>query len=178
MQTKVGDIFKSLLNGSEYIVKKIANKMAVLESKNGKSQILTVIENLGIKTFYQKEEEAKPRYGIANLERRRYRRFPVRLPIEYYRADSPINQTGQALDASEGGLQTLFPEQMEIGQNLNLKLFFSSGTELNTIETLAEVVWINTQLGEGEKHYRSGVRFINISPEDMTKLKNFSASLS
>jgi hypothetical protein len=178
MQTKVGDIFKSLLNGSEYIVKKIANKMAVLESKNGKSQILTVIENLGIKTFYQKEEEAKPRYGIANLERRRYRRFPVRLPIEYYRADSPINQTGQALDASEGGLQILFPEQMEIGQNLNLKLFFSAGSELNTIETLAEVVWINTQLGEGEKHYRSGVRFINMSSEDVTKLKNFSVSLS
>jgi hypothetical protein len=36
---------------------------------------------------------------------------------------SPIKQTGQALDASEGGLQILFPEQMEIGQNLNLKLF-------------------------------------------------------
>jgi len=59
MQTKVGDIFKSFLNGSEYIVKKIANKMVVLESKNGKSQILTGIENLGIKTFYQKEEESK-----------------------------------------------------------------------------------------------------------------------
>ena len=59
MQTKVGDIFKSLLNGSEYFVKKIANKMAVLESKNGKSQILIGIENFGIKTFYQKEEEAK-----------------------------------------------------------------------------------------------------------------------
>jgi len=123
-------------------------------------------------------EQAKFRYGIGNLERRKYRRFPVRLPIEYYRADSPINQSGQALDASEGGLQILFPEQMEIGQNLNLKLFFSSGSELNTIETLAEVVWTNTQLGEGEKHYRSGVRFINISLEDMTKLKNFSASLS
>jgi c-di-GMP-binding flagellar brake protein YcgR len=67
---------------------------------------------------------------------------------------------------------------MEIGQNLNLKLFFSSGSELNIIETLAEVVWINTQLGEDENHYRSGVRFINISPEDVTKLKNFSASLS
>ena len=124
------------------------------------------------------EKEAKPRYGIAHLERRRYRRFSVRLPIEYYRVDSPINQTGQALDASEGGLQILFPEQMEIGQNLNLKLFFSSGSELNTIGTLAEVVWINTQLVEGEKHYRSGVRFINISPEDITKLRNFAASLS
>jgi len=57
MQTKVGDIFKSYLNGSVYIVKKIANKMAVLESKNGESHILTDIENLGI--FYRKEEEDK-----------------------------------------------------------------------------------------------------------------------
>jgi hypothetical protein len=40
---------------------------------------------------------------------------------------------------------------------------------------VVEVVWINPQLTEGEKHYRSGVRFTNISPEDMTKLKEFSA---
>jgi hypothetical protein len=64
MQTKVEDIFKRCLNGSEYIVKKIANKMAVFESKNGKSQILTGIDNLGIKAFYQKEEEAKSRNRI------------------------------------------------------------------------------------------------------------------
>ena len=125
-----------------------------------------------------REEETKRRYGIANIERRKYRRFPVRLPVEYYRADSPTGQTGQALDASEGGLQILFPERMDIGQNLRLKLFFSSGSELNAIEMLAQVVWMNTQLGEGEKHYQSGVRFINISPEDATKLKNFSTSLS
>jgi len=122
------------------------------------------------------EREAKRRYGIANFERRTYRRFPIRLPIEYYPADSPTNHTGQSLDASEGGLQILFPEQVEIGQNLNLKLFFSSQSELNIIEALVEVVWINTQLDEGEKHYRSGVRFVNISPEDIGKLKTFSAS--
>jgi len=66
---------------------------------------------------------------------------------------------------------------MEIGQKPNLKLFFSSGSELNSIEMLAEVVWMNTELGEGEKLYRSGVRFIKI-PEDMTKLKTFLANLS
>jgi len=125
-----------------------------------------------------REEEIKRRYGIANIERRKYRRFPVRLPVEYYRAESPTSQTGQALDASEGGLQILFPEQMDIGQNLKLKLFFSSGSELNAIEMLVEGVWINPQLGEGERHYRSGVNFTNISPEDMTKLKNFIVSLS
>ncbi len=125
-----------------------------------------------------REENTKHRYGIANIERRKYRRFPVRLPIEYYRADSPISQTGQTLNASEGGFQILFSERMEIGQNLRLKLFFSSGSELNSIETLAEVVWMDPQLGEGEKHYRSGVKFINISAEDSTKLKNFIVSLS
>jgi c-di-GMP-binding flagellar brake protein YcgR len=124
------------------------------------------------------EKETKPRYGIANFERRTYRRFPISLPVEYYRADSRINQSGQTIDASEGGLQILLPEQIEIGQNLKMKLFFSSEAKLNAIEMLVEVVWINPQLSEGEQHYRSGVRFINISPEDMTKLKNLSASLS
>ena len=122
------------------------------------------------------ERETKHRYGIANFERRTYRRFPIRLPIEYYPADSPTNHAGQALDASEGGLQILFPEKMEVGQNLNLKLFFSSQSGLNTIEARVEVVWINTQLDKGEKQYRSGVRFVNISPENMGKLKNFSES--
>jgi c-di-GMP-binding flagellar brake protein YcgR len=122
------------------------------------------------------ERETKPRYGIANFERRTYRRFPISLPIEYYRADSPGNRPGQALDASEGGLQILFPEQVEIGQNLKLKLFFSSESQLNTIEMLVEVVWVNTPPADGQKHYRSGVRFVNISPEDMTKLKTFSSS--
>ena len=125
-----------------------------------------------------REGETKPHYGIANIERRKYRRFPIRLPVEYYRADSPIRQTGQTLDTSEGGLQILFPEQMDIGQNLKLKLFFSAGPELNAIEMLAQVVWTNSQLGEGERHYRSGVKFTNISPEDMTKLKNFTVSIS
>jgi hypothetical protein len=59
-----------------------------------------------------------------------------------------------------------------------MKLFFSSEDKLNAIEMLVEVVWINPPLSEGKQHYRSGVRFINISPDDMTKLKNLSASLS
>ncbi len=120
------------------------------------------------------QNAVKPRYGIANFERRTYRRFPMRLPIEYLRAESPINRTGHALDASEGGLQILFPEQVEVGQNLKVKLFFSSESGLNTIEMVVEVVWINNQSAEGESQYRSGVRFTSISPENMTKLKEFS----
>jgi len=39
-----------------------------------------------------------------------------------------------------------------------------------TIEMLAQLVWMNTELGEGEKLYRSGVRFIKIYPKGMAKL--------
>lgn len=123
-------------------------------------------------------KETKPRYGTVNFERRRYPRFNVDLPIEYYRIDSSIGQTGKALNISEGGLLIYFPEQMEIGQHIRLKLFLSLGSGLNTIEVLAKVVWMDIHLDKGWGDYRCGVNFINVSPEDMNKLKKFLGSLS
>ena len=49
MKVKEGDIFKSLLSNEEYIIKKIVISAVVLESQNGKKQILTDVENLKIK---------------------------------------------------------------------------------------------------------------------------------
>ena len=126
----------------------------------------------------KEEKEPKPRYGSVNFERRKYPRFSVDLPIEYYRIDSSSGHTGKALNISEGGLLIYFPEQMDVSQYLRLKLFFPSGSEMNTIETLVEVVWIDIDLGEVWGDYRCGVNFIDVSPEDMTKLKNFLGSLS
>ena len=59
METKVGNIFRNLANGYEYVIRMIANEMAVLESRDGKSQVPTNIKNLGITTFYQKMEETR-----------------------------------------------------------------------------------------------------------------------
>lgn len=55
MKTKEGDIFKRGLDGEEYIIKRIVNRMVVLESKDGKKQILTEIDNLQLKSFYERE---------------------------------------------------------------------------------------------------------------------------
>jgi c-di-GMP-binding flagellar brake protein YcgR len=84
---------------------------------------------------------------------------------------------GRAINASEGGLLIYFPEQMEIGQHLKLKLFFPSGHDLNTIEALVEVVWMDIQVGKDWGEYRTGVRFVDISQESLDKLKNFMRSL-
>jgi len=122
-------------------------------------------------------QETQSRYGTANFESRRHPRFNVDLPIKYYRIDSSINHTGRGLNISEGGLLIYFPEEMDVSQYLRLKLFLSSGSELNTIEVLAEVVWMKMHPGK-QGDYRCGVNFIDISREDRTKLRNFLGSLS
>ena len=126
----------------------------------------------------KEEKEAKLRYGTVNFERRKYPRFNVDLPIEYSRIESSIGHTGKALNVSEGGLLIYFPEEMDIGQYIRLKLFLSLGSELNMIEVLAEVAWMDIHLTKGEGDYRCGVNFIDVSPEDMTKLKSFLKNLS
>ncbi|HUL31132.1 MAG TPA: hypothetical protein VLZ03_11830 [Thermodesulfobacteriota bacterium] len=57
MGTKEGDTVRSLLNGVEYTVKRIVEKMAVLESQDGKSKIVTEVDTL--KLFYRDKEEFK-----------------------------------------------------------------------------------------------------------------------
>jgi c-di-GMP-binding flagellar brake protein YcgR len=124
------------------------------------------------------EKEIKPRVGIVNFEKRGHPRFNVDLPIEYYQINSPIIQTGRAINASESGLLVYLPEKMEIGQHLRLKLFFVSGSELNTIEMLTEVVWRDIHLGKNGGDYRSGVKFVDISTKDLNRLQDFLVSLS
>ncbi|MGQ9645990.1 MAG: hypothetical protein ACUVWO_05550 [Thermodesulfobacteriota bacterium] len=56
MQTEEGDKFKNAASGVEYILRKIVNRMALLESEDGKRQILTEVDNLKINSFYQKQK--------------------------------------------------------------------------------------------------------------------------
>jgi len=124
------------------------------------------------------ETQTRPRVGIVNFEKRGHPRFKVDLPIEYSQVDSPIGQAGRVVNASEGGLLVYLPEKMEIGQHLQVKLFFVSGSELNTIEMLTEVVWRDIHLGKNWGDYRSGVKFVDISTADLNRLKDFLESLS
>jgi len=124
------------------------------------------------------QREKKIHYGIVNFERRKYPRFNLDLPIEYALLPSSVRHPGRALNASEGGLLVYLSEEVTIGQLLQLKLFFPSGSELNGVEVTAEVVWMDLHLGEDWGDYRCGLRFVDISPEDLNKLKKFLKSLS
>jgi hypothetical protein len=54
---KEGDIFESLLDGTEYVVKNIVSKMVVLQSRKGDRQILTAAETLKTKSLYREKEK-------------------------------------------------------------------------------------------------------------------------
>jgi hypothetical protein len=121
------------------------------------------------------ENYTKPRIDVINFENRRCPRFDIHLPVEYYQIKSSITHIG---NISEGGLLIYFPEEMDVRQYLRLKLFFSLGSELNTIKVLTEVVWADNHLSRDREYYPHGVKFVDISPEDGTQLKNLLKSLS
>ena len=110
-------------------------------------------------------------------EKRKYPRFDVDLPIKYSRS-SFFFKYARAVNASEGGLLLHLPEELGIGQQLALKLFFPSCADSNIIETVVKVVWMDVRLRKDWAwDYQTGVRFVDISPENMAILKTFLTDL-
>jgi len=106
-------------------------------------------------------------------EKRKYPRFDVDLPIKYSRS-SLFFKYARAVNASEGGLLLHLPEELGIGQQLALKLFFPSCADSNIMEMVVKVVWMDIRLRKDWAwDYQTGVRFVNISPENMAVLKTF-----
>jgi c-di-GMP-binding flagellar brake protein YcgR len=122
----------------------------------------------------KEERETEPRFGLASFEKRKHPRFSVDLPVEYWQINKSKSRPGRMIDVSEGGLLLHLSEPLEIGQNLGLNLFIDIGPDLDSIEALVqvEVVWKDIYLGK-DGDYRIGVRFVDISAEDLDKLKNF-----
>jgi c-di-GMP-binding flagellar brake protein YcgR len=125
-----------------------------------------------------KKKDTKPRIGVVNFEKRKHPRFTIDLPLEYRRIDSAIRETARAVNASEGGLLVYFPEEMKVGDHLQLRLFFNDGSDMNRIEMGVQVAWVDLHLGKEWGDYRSGVKFTDVAPEDLNKLKAFLRELS
>ena len=130
-------------------------------------------ESVRIRSSVKKERnETRPRYGTVNFERRKHPRFNVDLPIEYGQTGLFVKH-GRAVNASEGGLLLYLQERMEIGKHLVLRLFFPSGPEMNTMKTLVQVFWMDVHMGKDWGDYRTGVKFVDISLEDLDTLEIF-----
>jgi hypothetical protein len=117
----------------------------------------------------ENDKAESPRFAF---ERRSHSRFMVELPVEYRRSQDSRLRPGHTVNFSEDGLMVLVSEQMEMGESLEMKIYFSSVSGLVTIAAIVKVIWTDIEAKEGG-YYRVGVRYADISPADMDNLKGF-----
>jgi c-di-GMP-binding flagellar brake protein YcgR len=123
------------------------------------------------------EPEPKGRFGTVNFERRKHPRCSIDLPVEYGPIGDFRSRPGRTGDLSEGGLLLYLPDEMEVGQDLWLKLFVGTDLGLKGIEAKVQVVWKDFLGAEKNEFRRVGVKIMDTSPEEMDMLKNFLGTL-
>ena len=116
-----------------------------------------------------KKKEKSP-FNVVNLERRKYPRFSVDLPAEYWKTYNPLGQSSRTINISEGGVLFHISEPVGIGENLKLKILTDSRLNSYPTEALVKVMWKDTQLSK-EDGYRIGARFVEISQKDRDNLR-------
>ena len=68
------------------------------------------------------------------------------------------------------------PENLHMGQNLNLKFYYVSAAGLEYIQASGEVIRVY-RLGISGKEYRCAVRFSHLPPDFLKKFRKFLYSL-
>jgi len=117
-------------------------------------------------------ENDKPATHQYIFERRRHLRFMVQLPVEYRRAGSSRLRPGYTINFSEDGFMISVSEQMDAGEDLEMKIYFTSSSGLVTIAAVVKVIWADTDARESG-YYRFGVCYVDISTADKETLKAF-----
>jgi c-di-GMP-binding flagellar brake protein YcgR len=105
------------------------------------------------------------------IERRKHPRFNGVLPVEYHRSDNAQIRTGHTINISEEGMMILVSNPVEIGEHLEMKLYFSSTLGLITVRATGRVVWTDKKEEKGDGHFRLGVNYVSISPDNIANLK-------
>jgi c-di-GMP-binding flagellar brake protein YcgR len=113
---------------------------------------------------------SQTKMGVLSIEKRKYPRFSVELPLNYSRAEGKETLGGMVANASEGGLLVYLPERMEIGAFLKIEIFYVRGLELDTIKAVAKVVWCDLAARESWGEHRYGLQFQYIDQKDLSRL--------
>jgi c-di-GMP-binding flagellar brake protein YcgR len=113
---------------------------------------------------------SQSKMGVLAIEKRKYPRFSVELPLNYSRADIKETFGGMVANASEGGLLVYLPERIEIGALLKIEIMYVKGLELDTIRAVAKVVWCDLAARESWGEHRYGLQFQYIERKDFDQL--------
>lgn len=105
----------------------------------------------------------------SSREKRRYRRFPCNLPLQYraFGPDTPGNKGGFTRDIAEGGIRFVANRFIPVATNLTLDVNLS--TTPQHLKATSKVVWVR-KLREGDR-YEVGLEFTEISDDDRRRVR-------
>jgi hypothetical protein len=111
-----------------------------------------------------------------NREKRRHPRFFVDLPAEYRDIGDSCLRGAIVVNASKGGLLIETVIDIPLGTELSITLLYPKGFELVDLRAVAKIVrkelnWKEDgKVGKKSKEYQYGLKFIQMSDEDRSKL--------
>ncbi len=105
------------------------------------------------------------------VERRKYPRLMVEVPLDYCFIDSEEEHSGTATNASEGGLLVYLTEDIERGTLLKIEILFPKGSQLRKIKAIAKVVWCDLAAEAAWGEHRYGLEFQSFKQGSLDELK-------
>ena len=98
-------------------------------------------------------------------------RFFLEAPLEYSTSDGSPIRGAYTGNISEGGLLIYSIDQLQVGTELRLMVFYASGYQLDGFRAVAKVVWKEVHYEKEWKGFRYGVQFLYMSETDRRKLR-------
>ncbi len=102
-------------------------------------------------------------------ERRKYPRYSIELPLEYWQTDDALHG-GMVGNLSDGGLLIYSARDIPTGRELNVRVFFPNGYEFDGIRIIGKIVWKQPHYDVDWTGYGYGFEFTQILEQDRQKL--------
>jgi hypothetical protein len=104
-------------------------------------------------------------------EKRKHPRTLISLPLQIQLNENEAAYPGLTLDASESGLLIQTLKEMSVGIRIDIEVFFPRKFKLSNFKAEAEIIWKDFCDWDDWEGYQYGLKFIHISNEDYSKLK-------
>jgi hypothetical protein len=105
------------------------------------------------------------------MERRKYPRLNVELPLDYSPISDREDYGGVIVNANEGGILVYLSERLELGDLFRVKIFATGESEVNTIEAIAKIVWVDSGAVAKCGKYRYGLQLQSFYKGDLNKFR-------
>jgi hypothetical protein len=104
-------------------------------------------------------------------EKRKRPRSLVNMLVDFQVTGESKPSRGQVINASEVGLLIQTFKDIPTGEKVRVEVSFSKGLERIKFHAVTEIIWKDIYIWEDWETFQYGLKFVQISEEDYSRLK-------